>query len=260
MSRLMAIPTTEMAGHRAFWDGLPKDPVFDFRLATQDRYLFTPKEQQFIHLQPSPFTLDATQNELLEDTPRQFGEASGDFLVSDMAQTIFKMMGEMTTQHRHLPAVPGATPEDDRILISLHQFRIMYEPDLEPVADVIPEAADVTPEGVHQDGAEQVLVMLMGKTNIQSSSATSRIFSLEQPLGPVADEKTPDELFAVELDAPGDSLFLADRLCKHAVTPVVPKDPSLPACRDVIVAWSRRPKCSDSLAPHESSLLPSFSA
>lgn len=230
--------------------GLPRDPIYSFRRATQDRFLFYPWSRQFVHLQPCPFALDENENTKLKDTPRQFGEAPKGFIVSAALQKICKTLGALNQKHSHLPAVSDAAAGDKRILVSIHIFEILYDPSAEVTAEV-------TPEGVHQDGAEHVLVLKLGSENVQEGSARSRVFSLSQELGP-AEEESPNELANIELKEPGEAIFLADRLVKHAVTPLLPADPRKPARRRVIVAWSRRPNTADDLTPHWDSAMPAF--
>jgi len=228
--------------------------VYSFRKATQDRYLYDPSDGQFVHLRPTPFALDDSQNATLKDTPRQFGEVSKDVLALDVVQRIYKNMADLNMQNTQLPSLPEVAPDERRILVSVHFFMIHTEAGSIESAD----AADVTPEGVHQDGAEHVKVLLLGRENVDAGSARSQIFSLQQGIGP-SDENSPELLYASELKEPGEAIFMADRLVKHAVSPVRPADPNKPAWRMVMVAWSRRPTDQDCLARHEMSPCPKFS-
>lgn len=233
--------------------GLPQDPVYSFRKATQDRYLYDPLDRKFVHLNPTPFVLDDTQNAKLKGTPRHFGEVSAEVLTLPAVQRIYQTMAELTRQNMQLPALPAAASDEHRILVSCHIFMIYTEPGAESA-----DFAEPTPEGVHQDGAEHVMVLLLGRENVEADSARSQIFSLKQDIGPSPGEDSPELLFASELKEPGEAIFMADRLVKHAVTPVRPADPCKPAWRMVMVAWSRRPTVGDRLALHESSPCPTF--
>jgi len=231
--------------------GLPQDPVYSFRKGTQDRYLFDPSDRTFVHLQPTPFVLDATENATLKDTPREFGEMATSILGLPATQRIYRTMAELVRQNMHLPSLPEAAPDEQRILVSFHFFEIHTNPETQGLADV-------TPEGVHNDGAEHVMVLLLGRENVQANSARSEIFSMEQAAGPSPGEDSPEFLFGAELKAPGEAFFMADRVVKHAVTPVQPADPSKPARRTVVVCWSRRPTAGDRLVPHPNSSHPVF--
>ena len=101
--------------------------------------------------------------------------------------------------------------------IEAHQFRI------EARADA---AGLPTPEGVHRDGVDYVLVMLVDRVNIESGTTT-----IHAPTGEMLGEFT--------LAAPLDSALVDDARVAHGVTPVRPVDSSRPAHRDVLVVTLR---------------------
>jgi hypothetical protein len=100
--------------------------------------------------------------------------------------------------------------------IEVHQFRIEARAG---------EVGRPTPEGLHRDGVDYVLVLLINRVNVRS--ATTSVHSL--------DGRT---LGSFTLASPLDAAFLDDRRVAHGVTPVEPKDPERPAYRDVlVVTW-----------------------
>ena len=101
--------------------------------------------------------------------------------------------------------------------IEVHQFRIEAKPD---------ELGKPTPEGVHRDGVDFVLVMMVKRENI--SSGTTTMHDLE--------EKTLDSFTLTE---PLDCALVNDRRCMHGVTPIQPIDANQPAYRDVLVITFR---------------------
>lgn len=102
--------------------------------------------------------------------------------------------------------------------IELHQFRIEAQQD---------QAGKPTPEGVHRDGVDFVLVMMVRRSNI--SSGTTTMHDLEK--------RTLDSF---TLTQPFDSAIVDDARCLHGVTPVEQIDPALPAYRDVLVVTFKR--------------------
>lgn len=102
--------------------------------------------------------------------------------------------------------------------IEAHQFRIEARAG---------EAGLPTPEGVHRDGVDYVLVLLVRRHNIASGTTTIH---------------TPDgrPLGSFTLTAPFDATLVDDNRVYHGVTPVQPLDPLLPAYRDVLVVTFRR--------------------
>jgi hypothetical protein len=107
----------------------------------------------------------------------------------------------------------GLAPEINAWHIEVHQFRIEARAG---------ESGKPTPEGLHRDGVDYVLVLLINRRNIRSG--VTDIHALDgRPLGHFT------------LIDPFDTAVVDDRRVAHGVTPVEPIDPVLPAYRDVLV-------------------------
>lgn len=102
--------------------------------------------------------------------------------------------------------------------VEIHQFRI------EAVSG---QEGRPTPEGMHRDGVDWVLVLLVSRINI-ASGETSIGDAAERPLG------------SFTLTDPLDAAVTDDNRVYHGVTPVTPLDPARPAHRDVLVVTFRR--------------------
>jgi hypothetical protein len=109
-------------------------------------------------------------------------------------------------------------PETERWHIEVHQFRIEAR---------LGEQGKPTPEGMHRDGVDYVLVMMVSRRNIQSGTTT--IHDLDKRM-----------LGSFTLTDPLDSALVDDARCYHGVTPVEPENPSQPAYRDVLVVTFRK--------------------
>jgi hypothetical protein len=109
-------------------------------------------------------------------------------------------------------------PDAERWRVEAHQFRIEARRNL---------PGQPTPEGVHRDGVDFVLVLLVARQNIVSGVTT--VYDLDgQPLG------------AFTLTEPFDATLVDDTRVAHGVTPVAPLDPARPGFRDVLVVTLRR--------------------
>ena len=109
---------------------------------------------------------------------------------------------------------PGVTAWD----VEVHQFRIEAR---------LGEQGRPTPEGMHRDGVDFVLVLLIKRHNI--ASGTTTIADLDKkPLG------------SFTLTEPFDAALVDDARAYHGVTPVVPVEPQTEAYRDVLVVTFRR--------------------
>ena len=102
--------------------------------------------------------------------------------------------------------------------VEAHQFRIEARPG---------QSGQPTPEGMHQDGVDWVLVLMIGRVNI--ASGTTSIHGLDRTL-----------LGSFTLEAPLDAALVDDHRVFHGVTPVQPLDSAQPAHRDVLVVTFRR--------------------
>lgn len=108
---------------------------------------------------------------------------------------------------------PLSPPGTRRWHVEVHQFRI------EAAADA---AGLPTPEGLHRDGVDWVLVMLVARHNVEEG--VTKIHGADRA-----------EIGSFCLTAPLDAVLVDDHRIYHAVTPIVPIDPDKPAYRDVIV-------------------------
>ncbi|HVZ08691.1 2OG-Fe dioxygenase family protein [Rhodopila sp.] len=102
--------------------------------------------------------------------------------------------------------------------VEVHQFRIEARSG---------EAGRPTPEGMHRDGVDYVLVLLIGRRNIASG-----VTSVHDLSGRMLGEFT--------LTEPFDAALVDDQRVMHGVTPVEPVEPAQPAHRDVLVVTFRR--------------------
>ncbi len=112
----------------------------------------------------------------------------------------------------------SASPDVARWDVEVHQFRI------EAVAG---QSGLPTPEGVHRDGVDWVLVLLLRRDNIASGTTT-----IHRPDGTL--------LGSFTLTLVADAVLLDDARVFHGVTAVTPIDPLLDAFRDVLVVTFRR--------------------
>jgi hypothetical protein len=102
--------------------------------------------------------------------------------------------------------------------VEVHQFRIEARRGQE---------GRPTPEGMHRDGVDYVLVLLVNRVNIASGMTSVHDLS-------------GHALGQFTLTAPFDAALVDDARVMHGVTPVEPLDPAEPGYRDVLVVTFRR--------------------
>ncbi len=101
----------------------------------------------------------------------------------------------------------------DHYRVEVHQFRIEARAEQHGLP---------TPEGVHRDGVDFVLVLLVARINI--NAGTTELFDAQrQPIGQFT------------LIDPLQCVLIDDHRIFHGVTAVTPIDPVQPAFRDVLV-------------------------
>ena len=102
--------------------------------------------------------------------------------------------------------------------VEVHQFRI------EAVAGA---PGYPTPEGVHHDGVDLVLIGMVARTNLVGGET-------------LITDNAGGELARFTLLDRLDTAFIDDGRVMHGVTPVQPADPGAASCRDVLViTWKR---------------------
>jgi len=124
----------------------------------------------------------------------------------------------LTTCHKLFDRLTSPPVRPDFWHVEIHQFRIEARSGHE---------GRPTPEGMHRDGVDWVLVLLVSRVNI-SSGETSIGDLASRPLG------------SFTLTDPLDSAVTDDNRVYHGVTPVTPLDPAQPGHRDVLVVTFRR--------------------
>jgi hypothetical protein len=102
--------------------------------------------------------------------------------------------------------------------VEIHQFRIEARPGLE---------GRPTPEGMHRDGVDWVLVLLVSRVNISEGETSIGDLAMH-PLG------------SFTLTDPLDAAVTDDNRVHHGVTPVTPLVAARPGHRDVLVVTFRR--------------------
>jgi hypothetical protein len=102
--------------------------------------------------------------------------------------------------------------------VEVHQFRIEAQGFL---------AGKPTPEGMHRDGVDYVLVMLLQRRNIDSGTT-------------MIGDDAQGFFSSFTLTEPFDAALVDDRKVFHGVTAVKAHDPAKPAYRDVLVVTFRQ--------------------
>ena len=128
------------------------------------------------------------------------------------------MRAILRTCHRLFHELTPAATRPPVWHVEVHQFRIETQPESQGLP---------TPEGMHRDGVDWVLVMLVCRENIESGE-TQMEDTKHRPVG------------SFTLTEPMDAALVDDDRVFHGVTPLGRVDPTKPAYRDVLVVTFRR--------------------
>jgi hypothetical protein len=124
----------------------------------------------------------------------------------------------LATCHRLFNGLTPAPLRPASWHVEIHQFRIEARSGQE---------GRPTPEGMHRDGVDWVLVLLANRVNISEGETSIGDLAM-RPLG------------SFTLTDPLDSAVTDDNRVHHGVTPVTPLDSTRPGHRDVLVVTFRR--------------------
>ncbi len=203
-------PLTDWADFAASWDDLGQD----IYMADGGRYrkrrhaVFAAGMDGIVRQPAQPHYQSRDYNPLNGGIERWFQPVlpaigTGESLTTILrfCQALFDRIGEAQSWH-----------------IETHQFRIEARSG---------ETGRPTPEGMHRDGVDYVLVLLINRRNIASGVTSVHDLSGRQ-------------LGEFTLTHPFDAALVDDPRVMHGVTPVEPVDPTEPAYRDVLVVTFRR--------------------
>jgi len=212
---LLHTPLTDWESFAASWNDLSLDTY----MADGGRYrrrrfaAFDVSSQTVVRKPHQPHYQSRDYNPLNGDIERWFDPISDDIALHSIMQACLS---------RCCVLFDALTPAETRPPswhVEAHQFRIETK---------IGQPGLPTPEGLHRDGVDWVLVLLIARENIAEGVTTIHDLA-KRPIG------------TFTLTSPLDAAFVDDSRVYHGVTAVQPIDPSKPAYRDVLVLTFRRP-------------------
>jgi hypothetical protein len=210
-------PALEQHGPLADWDAFASswdDLGQDTYMADGGRYrkrrhaVFRVYASEIERLPPQPHYQSRDYNQLNGGIERWFQPVLPVIVSGASTATIL----------RFCSALFGALTPARSWFVEMHQFRIEARSG---------EVGRPTPEGMHSDGVDHVLVLLIRRNNVRSG-VTSVHDLTGRPLG------------AFTLTEPFDAALVDDTRVMHGVTPVEPVDPSGVGFRDVLVVTFKR--------------------
>lgn len=208
----LALPAAALQGFAESWQRLETDPHMAdggrYRRRRHANFVALPGEAQHRRGLHRPHFQEVAHNPLNGGRDRWFAPVE-DAVGAHPATAALLALGREVADALH-----GARPW----FVEMHQFRI----EAAAGAPGLP-----TPEGVHQDGVDAVLIAMLARENLAGGET-------------LVTELDGRERARFTLDGLLDLVVLDDRRLRHGVTPVTPADPARPSARDVLVLTWRR--------------------
>lgn len=165
-------------------------------------------EGRLVQTEPRPHFQKQVFNGFAGDIERWYPELEDSVLASPVMQAILESFLAVCN-------FCSATKRHWRI--EVHQFRITAE---------AAQLGKPTPEGVHRDGVDYGLIMLVNRVNVSGGHTV-----IQDPDGKLLAEMT--------LMRPFETILLDDFAVRHGVSEIAPVDPGKPAFRDTLVVTAR---------------------
>jgi hypothetical protein len=200
----LGITRPDWESFAASWDDLGPD-LF---MADGGRYrrrrhaAFALEQGRFTRKPHQPHYQSRDYNPLNGDVQRWFDPVQDATVANPALQSVFALCADSFDP-----------THDGNWHVEMHQFRIEAKPG---------ETGRPTPEGMHRDGVDHVLVMLVERRNVREG-----VTRIGAPDGTPLGEFT--------LTQAGDTMLIDDHRILHGVTEIHAMDPAHPAWRDALV-------------------------
>ncbi|WP_208870200.1 2OG-Fe dioxygenase family protein [Streptomyces monomycini] len=232
-------------------DDLPKDPTLPFRKSKNGRFCFDFDNSRLYRLEFQPFALSAEEDFVRHDSGqiRVFEEIGDDLQLNSAlkALLVFKSLvfRGMSTVHR-----PKLDYDNPAWICTLFNLRTVSTPDLQ---------GEPALEGVHSDGVDHTMTTFLGSENMTADSAVTFLHDMREKNATRWNETDPELLLGQRQHRHFlDTLIVVDHERKHSLSPVSAVDKRMPATRDMLIFFTRKPVLEghishpyDSLKPHE---------
>ncbi|MEQ5169779.1 2OG-Fe dioxygenase family protein [Proteus terrae] len=217
-----------------YGDYLAQDPTLSFRHSRTGRYLFDNDMETISRLEYQPFVLTEEDGFIREDSgaQRHFRALDDRWQSNTAYQAILKLKMLLiqgnTFTPRHL-----TDQNSPKSISTVFHLRLIAQPD---------SLSELSIEGVHKDGVDHTMIVMMNKNNVKDNTGALRVHSPKEAIGTPWQEINPENVLYEHNNAQYlDVLLIADNELNHSGTPIFTHDNKNQAYQDFIVLLSRYP-------------------
>lgn len=217
-----------------YGDYLAQDPTLSFRHSRTGRYLFDNDIETISRLEYQPFVLTEEDGFIREDSgaQRHFRALDDRWQSNTAYQALLKLKMLLiqgnTFTPRHL-----TDQNSPKSISTVFHLRLIAQPD---------SLSELSIEGVHKDGVDHTMIVMMNKNNVKDNTGALRVHSPKEAIGTPWQEINPENVLYEHNNAQYlDVLLIADNELNHSGTPIFTHDNKNQAYQDFIVLLSRYP-------------------
>ncbi|HEJ9627566.1 hypothetical protein CEP63_005010 [Proteus mirabilis] len=217
-----------------YGDYLAQDPTLSFRHSRTGRYLFDNDIATISRLEYQPFVLTEEDGFIREDSgaQRHFRALDDRWQSNTAYQALLKLKMLLiqgnTFTPRHL-----TDQNSPKSISTVFHLRLIAQPD---------SLSELSIEGVHKDGVDHTMIVMMNKNNVKDNTGALRVHSPKEAIGTPWQEINPKNVLYEHNNAQYlDVLLIADNELNHSGTPIFTHDNKNQAYQDFIVLLSRYP-------------------
>ncbi|MFF9812346.1 2OG-Fe dioxygenase family protein [Streptomyces sp. NPDC014006] len=232
-------------------DHLAPDPTLPFRESKNGRFCFDFDHSTVYRLESQPFALSAEEDFVRHDSgqTRIFEEIGNDLQGNSAFRALLAFKSMI---FREVPTAPRAKLDYDNPswICTVFNLRTVSTPDL---------VGEPALEGVHSDGVDHTMTTFLGSENMTDDSAVTFLHDMRERNATRWNETDPELVLGQCRHRHFlDTLIVVDHERKHSLSPVSAVDKRLPATRDMLIFFTRKPVLEghishpyDSLKVHE---------
>lgn len=217
-----------------YGDYLAQDPTLSFRHSRTGRYLFDNEIKTISRLEYQPFVLTEDDGFIREDSgaQRHFRAIDDRWQSNTAYQALLKLKMLLiqgnTFTPRHL-----TDQQSQKSISTVFHLRLIAQPDT---------LSELSIEGVHKDGVDHTMIVMMNKNNVKDNTGALRVHSPKEVIGTPWQDINPTNVLYEHNNAQYlDILLIADNELNHSGTPIFTRDNKKLAYQDFIVLLSRYP-------------------